>query len=401
MLSTIADDRINATWSILFEARCFMLLHDSDKYPPIDRSIKLVNILHIEDSALDHALFKRALAAYGINAIVMHASTLDAACTSLQKNHCDVVVVDYRLGDFNAIDVWNEATSMACTAPFILLSGAIGETAVAQALRTGIHDFVHKDDLHTIGRVIERTLAWQKLQTEKKKTDAALQQSQQQIAELVQHLQKIAEDERTAFARDLHDEIGGTLTATRLELAWLQRHVNDAQFKAHVDAACLLVQNATLACQRIMQELRPPVLDDGLTTAVEWLARGHEQRNSSPVHLRVPPSLATLPENVMLAVYRTVQEALTNVSKYAYGSSVQIDLENSGGALTVEISDNGPGFSPEARSKPSSYGLRGLQERAQAVGGWLDIHSTLGRGTCLTLTIPLSMANDNLEGLDD
>lgn len=381
--------------------RCFMLPHDSENYPLNDHLKKYVNILHIEDSALDHALFMRALKAYGLKCEVTHAATYTAACTALQRSTCDLVVVDYRLGDFTALDVWHAASELSCPAPFILLSGAIGETAVAAALRTGIHDFVHKDDLHTIGRVIERTLAWQKLQTEKIKTDAALLQSQQQIAELVQHLQKIAEQERTAFARDLHDEIGGTLTATRLELGWLQRHVSDKQHKTHLDTASQLVQSATLACQRIMQELRPPVLDDGLTSAIEWLVRSYEHRSNSPVQLRLAATLSTLPENIMLTVYRTVQEALTNISKYASGSTVNIELESSAGALTVEVRDSGPGFAPEARHKPSSYGLRGLQERAQAVGGWLDIDSTPGRGTCLTLTIPLAIAGNNLEGLDD
>ena len=94
--------------------------------------------------------------------------------------------------------------------------------------------------------------------------------------------------------------------------------------------------------------------------------------------------------DVQLVAYRTTQEALTNVAKYASPSKVVIDLSDREGVLTLEIADDGCGISPEMRTKPKAFGLKGLQERARTVGGWLDISSQPGKGTCITLTVPIT-----------
>lgn len=349
-----------------------------------------MNILHIEDSPLDHVLFERALKAQAIQAHTLRASTLEEVEQALQTQAIDLIASDYQLGDINALDVWDKVRRLETPPPFILISGAIGETAVAEALRQGMSDFVHKNNLQSLGLAIQRVMRLHALQSEKSRAESQLQRSQEQIANLVQHLQKVTEDERMAFARDLHDEIGGTLTAVKLEIAWLQLHAQDSAHQQHLHSANSLLQSATQSCQRMMRELRPPVLDGGLGGAIEWLAGNHQQRTRQTVQLVARQLPASIDERISLTVYRTVQEALTNVSKYASHGSVAIQLDGAGNAITVEIADQGPGIDEQDLSKTGSFGLRGLRERANSVGGWLDIGRNRHGGCTLTLTIPLS-----------
>jgi two-component system sensor histidine kinase UhpB len=129
---------------------------------------------------------------------------------------------------------------------------------------------------------------------------------------------------------------------------------------------------------------------------VQWLAEGHARRLGRTVDLHCQLQHGTnLIDVVRLTAYRTVQESLTNISKYAPEADVQVELSDAGGVLTVEVRDNGPGFDTHRTAKNSGFGLKGLSERAQHAGGWLDISSCVGRGSSITLTIPLTNPSEN------
>jgi signal transduction histidine kinase len=137
-----------------------------------------------------------------------------------------------------------------------------------------------------------------------------------------------------------------------------------------------------------MMNLRPPVLDQGLVAAVQWLAENFERRTGVPTRVDAPASIEVTPE-IQVVAYRTAQEALTNVGKYAQASAVHLELSNAEGFLTLEVRDNGCGMAAGPREKPKAFGLRGLAERARTVGGWLDVSSQVGRGTSIIVSIPL------------
>nr|MBP7647584.1 sensor histidine kinase [Comamonas sp.] len=123
--------------------------------------------------------------------------------------------------------------------------------------------------------------------------------------------------------------------------------------------------------------------------AVQWLAENFERRTGIVTRLDAPAHI-DVPADIQVVAYRTVQEALTNVGKYAQATAVHIDLSNTEGHLTVEVRDNGCGISLEQRSKPKAFGLRGLAERARTVDGWLDISSQVGKGTSIIVSVPLT-----------
>jgi hypothetical protein len=150
-----------------------------------------------------------------------------------------------------------------------------------------------------------------------------------------------------------------------------------------------MLQHAMDASQRIMMNLRPAILDQGLTPALEWLCRSFERRTGTMVQFTGEVS-TSLNKDIELTAYRTVQEALTNISKHAKCSHVTVDVSDLEQCLTLEVADNGQGLTEQDRQKSNSFGLQGLEERARSVGGWLDISVMPGRGTAIILSIPLS-----------
>jgi signal transduction histidine kinase len=347
-----------------------------------------VRILHLEDSPLDHQLAVRALTSSPERYIVDRVETLEALQNALQLHEYAMVLADYRLNGFSALDAWRLCSQLGQHVPFVLLSGTIGETAAVEAVQAGISDYLHKDDIRTLPRVIRRALDLNAAKAAKLNADIELQESQARISALAGHLQTAIEAERAAIAREIHDDIGGALTSVRLDLGWMQRHSPTPELHQHVDSAIAMLDHAAQASQRVMRNLRPAILDQGLLPALQWLVQGFEDRMPGKVALRTSAPDIVISAETMLVVYRTVQEAFTNICKYAPDSDVLVDISDLAGTLTVEITDQGPGLPPNARTKPTSFGLRGLAERAKTVNGWLDISSVSGQGTSLTLSIP-------------
>jgi signal transduction histidine kinase len=361
-----------------------------------------LHILHLEDSAVDHELVRRALQRSGLACTLEHVETLDEFEQATATGNFDAIVADYRLRGFTAIDAWEMLKSQPKAPPFVLLSGAIGESAAVAAIKLGMSDYLQKDHLGKLAQVILRAIELQQTRLAKDRADADLAISERRLAEFAEHLQSTIEQERASIAREIHDDIGGSLAAAKLDLAWIGRHVSDPATREHVVAATEMLQHALGASQRIMMNLRPAILDQGLAAAVDWLASGFERRTGIRTTLRAGEPDHELTKAVQLTAYRTAQEALTNIAKYAKCDLVTIDLTDSGNVLTLEINDNGQGITAGEQGKAKAYGLKGLQERAKSVGGWLDISTSAGKGTSIILSVPLapeseSSVKDSLE----
>ncbi|WP_302173528.1 ATP-binding protein [uncultured Hydrogenophaga sp.] len=352
-----------------------------------------VRILHLEDSRVDHALVKFALQRNKLPTELVLVDAMDDFRRELAHGRFDIVLADYHLPGFTGLDAWEVARELRPDLPFVILSGAIGEAAAVEAMHKGVSDYLLKDSMHRLSHVIERALEMSHTRRAKAQADAELAESRRRIAELAEHLQTSIEQERASIAREIHDDIGGALAAVKLDLAWVGRRAADPDMQAHVAAALEMLQHALDASQRIMLNLRPPILDQGLVAAVQWLASGFERRTGIRVHLRRSAETIDVPRHLQLVAYRTAQEALTNVVKHAQATAVDIDLSDREGVLTVEVSDNGCGLQGDALRKSKSFGLLGLRERAAQVGGWLDISSSSG-GTSVILSVPLPSAQD-------
>lgn len=352
-----------------------------------------MKILHLEDSVLDHELVSRTLKKAEFDFTIVRVETLEDFLQLTSETSFDVILADYRLPGFTALDAWSALAATSRRPPFILLSGTIGEAAAVAAIHLGISDYLQKDDMGRLERVILRTLEVHQSRIAKEISDQELAASERRLAEFAGYLQTAIERERAAIAREIHDDIGGSLAAVKLDLGWISRHNQDVATQEHLQAATEMLQHAIGASQRIMMNLRPSILDQGLFAAVQWLATSFEKRTGIKTVLQANSEHFSIPKSLQLTAYRTAQEALTNVSKYANCSLVQIDLSDAEGVLTVEVTDNGKGISDVEMHKPQAFGIRGLHERAKTVGGWLDVSTREGVGTSIILSVPLELGN--------
>ena len=364
---------------------------------PDQRNRRLIRVLHLEDSLVDHQLVQRALAQSGATFTMQRVESLTAFEERCDSSEFDVILADYRLPGFTAIDAWDSLLRQQNRPPFILLSGAIGEPAAVAAIQLGMADYVPKGELGKLALAIQRAIEVQKTRLAKAHADAELAASERRLADFAEHLQATIEQERAAIAREIHDDIGGSLAAIKFDLAWIARHSQDLATREHVKVATEMLRHAIGASQRIMMNLRPAILDQGLVAALDWLISGFEKRTAIKTLFRATAPQTELSKEVQLTAYRTAQEALTNVSKYAQCKQVTIDLSDAHGVLTLEISDDGCGIAAGDVEKPQAYGLRGLRERAKTVGGWLDVSNHAGVGTSIILSVPLTEAAQQAE----
>jgi signal transduction histidine kinase len=356
-----------------------------------------VKVLHLEDSDLDHRLLLRALSTAALDAQVHRVDSLDALIEALQTKAFDIILMDFKLPGFTALEAWAHIKEIPEYPPCVIISGTIGEQAAVNAIQTGISDFLHKDHLPEIGRVIHRAMHLRHMERQRAEAQKELALSEQTIRELARHLQSSVEEERAAISREIHDDIGGSLAALRLELGRIKRHIDDPVAVSRLIDAEETLNLALLATQRIMQNTRPAILDQGLSACVQWLAQAHSRRTGRNVSVQNRLRSDLLPDSFRLTAYRVVQESLTNAGKYAPQSDIRIEASDAGGTLTIEISDTGPGFLSRPDAPRKGFGLRGLRERAESIGGWLDVSSAPGKGTTITLSAPIPTDSDNAQ----
>ena len=351
-----------------------------------------VRVLHLEDSEPDHALVVAQLRRSGL-AVAVHRVETRSDFTHALSQRWDVILSDYHLPGFTGVQalhvLQDHIAAGGRAVPFILVSGQIGEDTAVEAMRNGAADYLLKNKLARLAPAVEHAIAAAEVDRARRAADAELQVSRARLSALAQHLQTSVEAERSAIAREIHDEVGGSLTALKFDLDWIRRHAADPALQARASTALETVSNALQVSQRIMQNLRPAILEQGLVAALQWLCGSFEKRTGVVCTFGANEGLPSLPAGVPLVVYRTAQEALTNISKHAAATRVHVDLSHTEGMLSLEVSDNGRGLSDADLEKARSFGIRGLHERASHVGGWVDLSSSPG-GTSLIVSVPLA-----------
>ncbi|MFY9509828.1 MAG: histidine kinase [Rubrivivax sp.] len=351
-----------------------------------------VQLLHLEDSEPDHALAMAQLRRGGLDVQAVRIESRSEFEAALGRRW-DLILSDYNLPGFSGLEALQMLRQRGSLLPFILVSGEIGEDVAVEAMRNGASDYLLKNNLSRLAPAVEHAIAAAETRQARLQADRELQASRARLSELAQHLQTSVEGERHAIAREIHDDVGGSLTALKFDLDWIARRTTAPEVRQRLQSALDTVTHAIEASQRIMHNLRPAILEQGLVAALQWMASRFEKRSGTVCAFRTSHEKLSLPAGVPLVAYRTAQEALTNISKHAQASRVGIDLSLTGGVLSLEVSDNGRGLSAADLAKAQSFGIRGLKERALTVGGWVDLSSG-PRGTTLILSIPLEDGAD-------
>ncbi|HET9643060.1 MAG TPA: response regulator [Burkholderiaceae bacterium] len=362
-------------------------------------SPRTLRVLHIEDSELDHELVLAHMRRGGLNVASERVESRAGFSEALQQDW-DVILSDFNLPGFSGLVALEMLKESGKLIPFILVSGEIGEDTAVEAMRNGASDYLLKNNLARLVPAMEHAIEAIETRRARMAADRELAASRQRLSELAQHLQTSVEMERAAIAREIHDDVGGSLTALKFDLAWIARHSSSPEVRSRAESAVETVSHAIEASQRIMHNLRPAILEQGLVAALQWMAARFEKRTGILCHFRTSNETLHLPAGVPLVAYRFAQEGLTNVSKHAHATRVTIDVSLARGVLSLEVSDNGCGLSKPDLAKARSFGIRGLHERAGTVGGWVDLSSS-AQGTTLILSVPIKTGPSRSEVFDD
>lgn len=243
----------------------------------------------------------------------------------------------------------------------------------------------------------EGTVLWTGIATnitQTKKTEAALRESRAQLAALSFHLEAAKEEERERIARDIHDELGSILVRLKIEAALLSSKLPDElREKAH--SIETLLDQAMGTTSRVARQLRPGILKEfGLAAAIECQADDFGHSTGITCRAQCDDGIE-LDTDTSLALFRIVQEALTNVAKHAHASLVVVRLRRENGNIALEIRDNGRGIAERDMDKPKSFGLRGIRERVQSLNGIFHIATAEQGGAYLMLKVPVRRGDDS------
>jgi signal transduction histidine kinase/DNA-binding response OmpR family regulator len=222
--------------------------------------------------------------------------------------------------------------------------------------------------------------------------NAQLAQSRVDLRRLSGHLEKLREEERARIAREVHDELGGALTAIKMDVVRLGRglaHSSDTA-PALLDGLMQTIDGTIKTVRRIATELRPALLDDfGLVAALEWQLQEFGQRAGLNVQFHTNREQLDLNQDTSIALFRVFQETLTNIARHAQASAIEVTLEAQTDSLVLRVSDNGRGIDLNELAGNKSFGLVSMRERVQLLSGGLDISGLPGRGTTVLVRIPL------------
>ena len=316
-----------------------------------------------------------------------------------------------------SIDVANSATRAATVAVLFTLGAAILLSALAihfnrtverpmNALAETARAIAHGNlqararvagplEVATVARELNAMLdARARSDAEAQTLHRALEKSRDQLQRLTAGLLDAREEERTKVSREIHDVLGQTLTALKMDTAWIAARLPEdaAVVRTKLAGMAALIDETVVAVRRLATDLRPGLLDDlGLTAAVEWQAQEFERRTG------IACSVTTMVDEmsdplVATAIFRILQESLNNVARHSRASRVTVRLEESGSDLVLEVRDNGVGIDPTA-TNTHAIGLVGMRERAQLVGGGLVVSGAAGTGTTIRAQVPRTTVN--------
>lgn len=325
------------------------------------------------------------------------------ALMSAQAQPPDLVLLDIRMPGMDGYEVCRRLKADARTrdVPVIFLSALRETEDKVHAFGLGAVDYIAKPyqpdevlarvrthvELHRLragleARVSERTAQY-------REAEARLQESQARLRELAAFRETVREEERSRIARELHDELGQSLTALRIDLAWLRNRYAAADEAAgrRLASSVALVERTTEAVRRISEDLRPRMLDDlGLAAAVEHHVGQFRQRTGIECDLAMNREEFDIDGPTATALYRIVQEALTNVARHAGAARVVISIDEEKDGIRLSVEDDGCGL-PEERGG-NTFGLLGMRERVEMLAGRLQVGGAPEGGTLIEVWLP-------------
>ena len=352
----------------------------------------------VEDSEMDAFLVLEELRRAGYDPEVERVTTARDFLKALESGKWDLIIADYCVPGFGGMPALSLLRERGVDLPFIIVSGTIGEDQAVAAMKSGAHDYLLKDKLARLAPAVERELRDAQVRRERHQAERELRTSREQLRALAAHLQSVREEDRKLIAREIHDELGQTLTGFKMDLAWIRHRLQPESAEISpqplldkISEMGALIDGAADLIRKLCTELRPGILDDlGLIPAVEWQAREFQKRTGIECALKLEVANLNFEPQRSTALFRIFQEILTNVARHAGADRVDVHLKRTDGEVILEVRDNGKGLEPAKLSGEESLGLLGMKERALLFGGKVSFVGKKGAGTTVTVNIPLT-----------
>ncbi len=219
--------------------------------------------------------------------------------------------------------------------------------------------------------------------------DRLVEARTRELSALSSHLQSLAEKEKSELARTLHDELGGLLTAAKMDLSWLQARLDKPEYQERLAQLGSVLDEAMSLKRRVVEELRPSLLDHfGLATALRTYVDSACAKANIQADIRLPEDSAGIPKDIAIALFRIVQEGLNNIIRHADARHITLELMTDGEQYAFTLRDDGRGFNPNDARESWPHGIMGMQHRVRALGGRFALESAPGKGTTLLVAVP-------------
>jgi signal transduction histidine kinase len=346
----------------------------------------------------------------------IEAADAEEAKKWVDQRSLDVAIVDINLESSTGLEVARHIRERQPDVRTILITGLPTFGSANEAISLRIFDYLVKPVgrhqlLAAVGNAAvavarqkkyalllqEQERSLEEMERRVRTRTAELQQTTVELHALAARLQVVREEERKALARELHDVFGQNLTALQIDLSWMDRHLRTdqpiavEQVKDKIVAMMPVVERLAEMTQTICGSLRPGMLDDlGLLAAIEWHAEDFEKCTGLVCEVSLPDQDVPLDRDCELALFRIMQEALTNVVRHAKATHVKVRFGAAGNDWELEIQDNGKGFTPDSVARSKALGLLSMRERIMAFAGTLDVLSGPGKGTTVRVRFPQS-----------
>jgi len=357
-----------------------------------------LHILHLEDDENDAALIQHTLEAGGLRCSKIRVQSQAEFVAALEQGGFDLVMADYALPDFDGMTALKIVRNTSAELPFILISGALGEERAIEALTSGATDYVLKSRLSRLVPAVSRALREVEHQAERRKALEIQKEYSGKLQVLSRRLVETQEAERRHLARELHDEIGQTLTMAQINLQVILREPGLEFAQARLRESLTAIERVLQQVHDISLNLRPSILDDlGLEPALRWYSNRQAALVGLQTTFLAPPLAQRLDSQLETECFRIAQEALTNVVRHARAKAVTVELRQEAGQLHLRVRDDGIGFQVAERRGRSvrgeSLGLLSMEERAVLAGGGLELTSLSPQGTEVHAWFPIKWQN--------
>ncbi len=367
-----------------------------DEVKDIDfESSDVYQILFLEDSPDDVELMEHELTDAGMQFTSRRVDNKNLFIKEVIDFRPDIILADYSLSMFNGMQAFRMLKQENIVVPFILVTGVLSEKLALDCLKEGVDDFILKSSFKRLHAAIISAIRKKEMEEEKDRMASELKKSHEELRLLVNRHQISIEEERMNIARDLHDELGQVLTALKIDIAMLRKKLTSGKrlseqvINEEFAAISKTVDKISMSAKEISAGLRPEALDDlGILDAIQWQAVEFEKRNKISCQLYLPNEPLEVTKELSIALFRIVQEALTNVARHSLATLVQIYLDSRDNVLFLEILDNGKGIEDEKIKSSKSLGIIGLRERVMLMHGHFFIGKAKGGGTKVSIMIP-------------